>query len=172
MPDQTVPSPPISQRSYRTLIVLAPLLVYSLELGLAFRTTLFRRRIFRAGHDAKVREWRTARANDHVYPSVDVYLPTAGEPLDILDNTYGDVGSIEWPGELTFYVLDDAGRQEVHDLANLHGFQHIHRESRAFKKAGNLNHAFKITSGDIILLFDADFVPPTGDSVRAGALHG
>jgi cellulose synthase (UDP-forming) len=148
-----------SRISYWTLVCLLPLAFYTIELALAFRTTLFRRLVFRPDHELRVTTWMKAHFETEQFPSVDVYLPTAGEDLEILDNTYGYVGSITWPGNITIYVLDDAGRPEVQSLAALHGFEYIHREGSAFKKAGNLNNAFKLTDGDFIMLFDADFVP-------------
>jgi cellulose synthase (UDP-forming) len=148
-----------SHLSYWTLICLLPLGIYTLELGLAFRTTLFRRRIYHADHDASVDAWRQSHPDPVPVPSVDVYLPTAGEDIDVLRNTYTYVKEISWPGELTIYVLDDAGRAPVADLATEFGFEYIHREGSAFKKAGNLNNAFHLTDGDFIMLFDADFVP-------------
>jgi cellulose synthase (UDP-forming) len=152
-----------------TLICVMPLGVYFLELALAFRTTLFRRKVYQGDHDMRVRQWirahnpgagRTDGADAAVaVPSVDVYLPTAGEDIDVLNNTYTYVKEILWPGRLTTYVLDDAGRPEVAALARKYGFEYIHRIGSEFKKAGNLNNAFHLTDGDFIMLFDADFVP-------------
>jgi cellulose synthase (UDP-forming) len=154
--------------SYWTLICVMPLAVYFLELALAFRTTLFRRKVYHGDHDFRVRRWirdhnpgtgGTAGTEAVPVPSVDVYLPTAGEDIDVLNNTYTYVKEILWPGRLTIYVLDDAGRPDVAALARQYGFEYIHRIGSEFKKAGNLNNAFHMTDGDFIMLFDADFVP-------------
>jgi hypothetical protein len=95
------------------------------------------------------------------YPSVDVLLPSAGEPLDLLSNTYSHVAALQWPGRLRTYVLDDSARPEVEALAADYGFTYLVRPTREFKKAGNLRHGFESSDGDFITIFDADFVPRT-----------
>jgi cellulose synthase (UDP-forming) len=90
---------------------------------------------------------------------VDVFLPNCGEDLTVLTNTMAYVSRMQWSGELTVYVLDDAGRPEVADLARRYGFEYIARPGSQFKKAGNLQYAYERSSGDHILILDADFVP-------------
>lgn len=93
--------------------------------------------------------------------SVDVYLPSCGEPLEILENTYRYVRQLDWPeGKLHVYVLDDSGRKEVKLLADRYEFEYISRPNRGeLKKAGNIRYAFPQTHGDFILILDADFCP-------------
>ncbi len=92
--------------------------------------------------------------------SVDVFIPTAGEDLDVLGNTMHHMGRLEWPGQLRVVVLDDSGREAVRDLAEEHGFSYLSRPNRGYmKKAGNLRYGEQHTSGDVIVIFDADFVP-------------
>ncbi len=96
------------------------------------------------------------------YPSVDVFLPSAGEDLDVLDNTYRHVAALAYPGEVTVHVLDDADRGDVRELAWSYGFQHHVRANRPhLKKAGNLQYGYNVSSGDVILILDADFCPRT-----------
>jgi cellulose synthase (UDP-forming) len=92
--------------------------------------------------------------------SVDIFLPTCGEPIEVLRNTYRHVTqTVQW-GTVKVYVLDDAGRDEVHAAATEHGFTYISRPNKGeFKKAGNMLYAFHRTQGDLILVLDADFVP-------------
>lgn len=114
-----------------------------------------RRRLTREGHLQLVANWRPAR-----YPSVDVYLPTAGEPIEILLNSYWHVRHLAWPGPLTVYVLDDGGRPEVQAAARRHGFTYVSRPDRGhLKKAGNLQYALTRSTGEFIAIFDADFCP-------------
>lgn len=118
-------------------------------------STTSRRRIDADSHRTLKEAW----APD-VWESIDVFLPTAGEPLGILRNTYRHVSALRWPGELNVYVLDDADRDEVRALAQEFGFAHVVRDDRGvLRKAGNLRHAFGMTSGDQIVIFDADFCP-------------
>ncbi|MCB2117556.1 MAG: glycosyltransferase [Rhodobacteraceae bacterium] len=96
------------------------------------------------------------------YPSVDIFLPTCGEPLDVLDNTWCGVRAIQrrYPGPVKVYCLDDADSPEVRRLATKFGFDYLVRPNRGwFKKAGNLRHAFERTAGDFFAIFDADFRP-------------
>lgn len=96
----------------------------------------------------------------HTFPSVDVFLPTCGEPLGVLMRTYRSVALLSWPGQLHVYVLDDANRPEVRVAAESHGFAYFSRPNPGeMKKAGNLRFAFDRTDGDFILVLDADFCP-------------
>ncbi|MET8946284.1 cellulose synthase catalytic subunit [Streptomyces sp. NPDC004542] len=108
-------------------------------------------------HKALVAGWRPA-----AHPSVDVFLPVCGEPLEVLHNTWVHVNRLAgtYRGEVNVYVLDDAADSEVGAMARDFGFRYVVRPDRGwFKKAGNLHHAFGITGGEHILILDADFAP-------------
>ncbi len=108
-----------------------------------------------ADHQRRVQTWAPA-----LTPSVDVFLPSAGEDLEVLANTYAHVANLSWDGELNVYVLDDSARPGVAELAAAHGFHYRSRPDRGhFKKAGNLRYGFGESGGDYILVLDADFVP-------------
>lgn len=97
-----------------------------------------------------------------VYPTVDVLLPVCGEPLEVLHNTWTHVAKMAqyYPGVVTPYVLDDAGSPAVAAMADDFGFAYSSRPNRGwFKKAGNLLYGFHISSGEYILILDADFAP-------------
>lgn len=143
-----------STMRYWTLIFLVPLAVYAAETLLGLWTSTSARSVTFPDHQLRVELWKPGS-----YPSVDVFLPTCGEDLPLLANTYKYVAALQWLGELNVYVLDDANRREVADLAERHGFSYFARPGNAFKKAGNLQYAFERTAGEHILLLDADFVP-------------
>ena len=114
-----------------------------------------RRRYSYAEHQQLVADWQP----DYI-PSVDVFLPSAGEDLAVLENTYTHVKNLQWHGALSVQVMDDADRSEVRTLAEQYGFEYTVRADRGhLKKAGNLLAAYKRTDGDFILVLDADFVP-------------
>ncbi|MBW3661529.1 MAG: glycosyltransferase [Actinobacteria bacterium] len=88
--------------------------------------------------------------------SIDVFVPTYGEPLDVLRRTV--TAAVGMDGSHRTYVLDDAVRDEVRQLAVELGAEYIPRESSGGAKAGNLNHAMARTDGDLVVVFDADHV--------------
>ncbi|WP_431309399.1 glycosyltransferase family 2 protein [Gordonia sesuvii] len=120
-------------------------------------TGTYRRRVTWRSHQEKITEWQN---HNGWHPSVDVFLPTCGESLDILRNTYRHVHALSWSSPLTVFVLDDADRDEVRALAADHGFRYVVRPDRGhLRKAGNLRHACTISAGELIVIFDADFCP-------------
>jgi cellulose synthase (UDP-forming) len=140
--------------TYWTLIFGIPLVLFVLEQTMALYTSTRRRRIDFISHQRTVDNWSPQR-----YPSVDVFLPTAGEELNLLDNTMRHISLLEWPGQLRVFILDDNGRAGVRDLATDYGFSYLARPGSEYKKAGNLRYGAEHTGGEIIVIFDADFVP-------------
>ena len=67
----------------RLLLFLAPMTLYAVTLVVSLLSGTHRRQITLDGHVDRVASWLPA-----VHPSVDVFLPTAGESLAILRNTY------------------------------------------------------------------------------------
>ncbi|NUV99897.1 glycosyltransferase family 2 protein [Streptomyces sp. CAI 127] len=134
---------------------LAVLGLNVVALLLSSANSLRQRRLTRASHDVLVRAWRPA-----ALPTVDLYLPTCGEPLPVLANAYRAVAALDWPDALTVWVLDDADRAEVAALAAEHGYRYVVRPDRGhLKKAGNLNHALPLSDAEFIAILDADFAP-------------
>jgi cellulose synthase (UDP-forming) len=110
-----------------------------------------------AAHDRLVATWWPAR-----YPSLDVFLPVCGEPLGVLRNTWAHVLELTrtYPGTATAYVLDDGVDVRVRAMAEDFGFSWLARPGRGWmKKAGNLRYGFTYSSGEFILILDADFAP-------------
>lgn len=137
---------------YPLLIAIA---LSAVGAAFALITSVQPRRFTREGHDRLVAEY-----SPETWPSVDVFLPTCGEPLEILVNTYEHVAAMTWPGTVSPMVLDDADRPEVAAAAASFGFRYEVRPNRGFmKKAGNLAYGYSVTAGDAIVILDADFVP-------------
>jgi cellulose synthase/poly-beta-1,6-N-acetylglucosamine synthase-like glycosyltransferase len=135
--------------------LIVPLAITSIATLVSLYTSSRPRRDTRESHQQKVSAWAPASV-----PSVDVFLPSAGESLAVLRNTYLHVAQLTWRGALRVYVLDDSARPEVAKLARSYGFRYLSRPDRGhFKKAGNLRFGFDQSAGDYILVLDADFVP-------------
>jgi cellulose synthase (UDP-forming) len=108
-----------------------------------------------AAHRGLVASWSPSR-----YPSLDIFLPVCGEPLAVLYNTWVHVAELiqTYPGTSIAYVLDDGTDERVRAMADKFGFWWIARPDRGWmKKAGNLRYGFGCSSGDFILVLDADF---------------
>jgi cellulose synthase (UDP-forming) len=94
------------------------------------------------------------------WPSVDVYIPTYNEDLELVRPTVLAALSMDWPADrLHVWILDDGRRPEFRDFAEQCGAGYIIRPDNKGAKAGNLNHAMAHTTGDFIAIFDCDHVP-------------
>ncbi|MDF3033212.1 MAG: bcsAI [Alphaproteobacteria bacterium] len=93
-------------------------------------------------------------------PTIDVFLPTYNEGIEVIERSILGCLHLDWPRDkLKVWVLDDGKRDWVQDFCEEVGAGYIRRKEWVHAKAGNLNHAFEVTSGDFIAVFDADFVP-------------
>ncbi|CAN5254358.1 hypothetical protein BH11ACT2_BH11ACT2_13650 [soil metagenome] len=89
--------------------------------------------------------------------SVDVFITVYGEAVDVIERTL--VAALAMRGRHITWVLDDGRSDEVRDLAARLGVRYVRRLSTNGAKAGNVNHALSIASGQYFAIFDADFVP-------------
>ncbi len=123
-------------------------------------TALRRGQVTSESHQRQWNEWLDDRFVDGAFPTVDVFLPCCGEPLEVLRNTYRHVSRLQWGPGLRVWVLDDAGSSKVAEAAASFGFEYLSRPNRGeMKKAGNLKYAFEHSDADLIAIFDADFCP-------------
>ena len=91
-------------------------------------------------------------------PSVDILIPTYNESAQIIQRTVIGCQALEYANK-KIYVLDDTRREEIKNLCQKLGSEYITRPDNKYAKAGNLNHAIFQTSGDLIVIFDVDFIP-------------
>ncbi|AFY52651.1 glycosyl transferase [Rivularia sp. PCC 7116] len=98
-------------------------------------------------------------------PSVDVLIPTYNEPTFILRRTIIGCQALEYDNK-TIYLLDDTRRPEMKALAQELGCEYISRPDNRHAKAGNLNHALTKIDGELIVVFDADFIPTSNFLTR------
>ncbi|WP_086981120.1 UDP-forming cellulose synthase catalytic subunit [Vibrio aphrogenes] len=97
--------------------------------------------------------------DDSLWPTVDVYIPTYNEDLDVVRDTVLAAQCLDYPRDkLKIYLLDDGNRGEFAMFAADAGVGYITRNDNAHAKAGNLNNAMKLTNGELICIFDCDHV--------------
>lgn len=99
------------------------------------------------------------------HPTVDILIPTYDEPEFILRRTVIGCQAINYEPK-TIYLLDDTRRENIEALAAELGCEYITRPNNDHAKAGNLNHAIPRTKGELIVVFDADFIPTTNFLTR------
>ncbi|MBU9809921.1 UDP-forming cellulose synthase catalytic subunit [Rahnella sp. C60] len=94
-----------------------------------------------------------------LWPTVDVYIPSYNESLDVVRDTVLAAQCIDYPKDkIKIYVLDDGKRDEFAVFSADAGVGYITRDDNSHAKAGNLNHAMKLTKGELICVFDCDHV--------------
>ncbi|MGD9725788.1 MAG: UDP-forming cellulose synthase catalytic subunit [Nitrospiraceae bacterium] len=100
-------------------------------------------------------------------PHVDIFIPTYNEPLNIVRPTVLAAQNMDWPVEkLHIHLLDDGRRDEFADFAAAAGVNYVRRADNRHAKAGNINHALALTSGEFVAIFDCDHMP-VRDFLRA-----
>jgi cellulose synthase/poly-beta-1,6-N-acetylglucosamine synthase-like glycosyltransferase len=111
-------------------------------------------------------------------PMVTVQLAIFNE-MNVVERLVDSVVRMDWPKDrLEIQVLDDstddtmkAAKAVCEKYAAL-GFDisHLHRTDRTGFKAGALAHGLKVAKGEVVAMFDADFIP-TEDFLRKAVPH-
>jgi cellulose synthase (UDP-forming) len=110
--------------------------------------------------------WRMRERGPAPDPSpdatVDVFITTYNEPVDLVMATAIGARDIRWPHST--WVLDDGAREEMRVAAEEAGIGYLTRspdwaDKPRHAKAGNLNNALFSTEGEFLLILDADQVP-------------
>jgi cellulose synthase (UDP-forming) len=99
--------------------------------------------------------------------SVDIYIPTYSEDVEIVRKTVLGALAIDYPAEKkNVYILDDgraekfkARREELRQMCVELGCTHLTRDNNDHAKAGNINTALRRTPGDLVLILDCDHIP-------------
>lgn len=107
-------------------------------------------------------------AQFEILPRVTVQLPLYNERY-VVERLLDSVIQLEYPRDrLQIQVLDDS-TDETHPFtqalvarlrAEGHPIEYHHRDNREGFKAGALQEGLKTATGELIAIFDADFVPP------------
>lgn len=117
---------------------------------------LFMLNIKERHHEADVKSLAVISGN--YVPNVDILIPTYNEPSFILRRTIIGCQALDYANK-TIYLLDDTTRLEMRELAEELGCYYITRPDNSYAKAGNLNNAIAKTDSELIVVFDADFIP-------------
>jgi cellulose synthase (UDP-forming) len=97
-------------------------------------------------------------------PKADIYITVVNEPVSIVRKTVQACKNINYDNK-SIYILND-GRvcnhpdwEAMEKLAHEQDINCISRTVPGGAKAGNINNALKQTSGEIVVVFDADHAP-------------
>ncbi|MBD2055783.1 UDP-forming cellulose synthase catalytic subunit [Oculatella sp. FACHB-28] len=97
--------------------------------------------------------------------SVDIYIPTYNEDVEIVRKTALAAMAIDYPPEKKrVYVLDDGRkfperREQLRQICNELGCMMLIRDNNDHAKAGNINTAMQHTTGELVLILDCDHIP-------------
>ncbi|HMV65649.1 MAG TPA: UDP-forming cellulose synthase catalytic subunit [Myxococcota bacterium] len=91
-------------------------------------------------------------------PSVDVFIPTYNESVEIVRRTAVACVAMDYPKKKV-YILDDGRRPAMKALADEVGCGYLTRPDNKHAKSGNINHAMTQTDGELVAFFDADHSP-------------
>ncbi|HEY9629298.1 MAG TPA: glycosyltransferase [Coleofasciculaceae cyanobacterium] len=159
-------------RSLSTLNVSTPLNgvfsmgLFALELLMLTSSTIQLFLMLRVRDRRREADWLAMDVTEGRFtPTVDIFIPTYNEPSFILRRTVIGCQAIDYPAK-TVYLLDDTRRPEVEAMAREMGCIYLTRPDNQHAKAGNLNHAIAQTQGELLVVFDADFVPTTNFLTR------
>ena len=99
-------------------------------------------------------------ADRGTWPTVDIFIPTYNESLEVIKPTVFAAKNLDWPADkINVYILDDGSRDWVEQFARDAGVHYIKRDEHNHAKAGNINNAMKHTNGEFITIYDCDHVP-------------
>jgi cellulose synthase (UDP-forming) len=85
-----------------------------------------------------------------------VFVPVAGEPIDIIRQTVIAAREIRLPHRTV--VLDDGQSSDVLELSRNLGVEYFSREDREGWKAGNINFGLSKVESDFFAVIDSDFI--------------
>jgi len=115
--------------------------------------------------EADAHEGRLRSLPPEKLPSVDVYIATYNEPLEVLEKTIIGALCLDYPN-FSVWVLDDGRRTWLKEFCEQKGVGYLIRPDNSHAKAGNINHALTKTSAEFVALFDADFIPQRNFLIR------
>jgi cellulose synthase (UDP-forming) len=90
--------------------------------------------------------------------TVDIFITTYNEDPELVRLGVCDAKRLRYPHpiDIRIHVLDDGGRDPMRDVARQEGVAYLRRDDNVGFKAGNLRNAMEQTSGDFLVICDAD----------------
>ena len=104
--------------------------------------------------------WRNRLRAGAAVPAIDVFITACGELPDLVLATMRAARAMQLPHRT--WVLDDGASDELERLCARERVGYLRRTDRRDAKAGNVNAALAGTSGEYVVIFDADHVPEPG----------
>jgi len=93
-------------------------------------------------------------------PTVDVFISTYDESIDVLERTVVGCMNIDYTEHLiNIYICDHGKRESVIQLSEKYKINYLTSDDKFDTKAGDINNALTNSSGEFILLLDADMIP-------------
>ncbi len=96
--------------------------------------------------------------DDHGIIGVDIFITTFDEEPEVVAPTISAALALKVPAniEISVWILDDGSRPFFAQMAHEFGVGYLGRHNNRGFKAGNLKNALLQTSGDFVLICDAD----------------
>lgn len=151
--------------------VLCSILIAHVVLQLSLALSYLRR-------PRHVRAETPARPDGAALPVVTIQLPVYNE-RHVIERLIDRVAALDYPRDrLEIQVLDDSNDETValaaarvaHHRARGIDIRHLRRGERTDFKAGALRHGLALAKGELIAIFDADFLPDA-DFLRVAIPH-
>nr|WP_121270588.1 glycosyltransferase family 2 protein [Pedobacter schmidteae] len=90
--------------------------------------------------------------------TVDIFTTfCAGEPYEMIKETLVAIQAITYPHQT--YLCDEANDPYLKKLCTTLGVNHVTRTEKINAKAGNINNALALSSGELCVVLDPDHVP-------------
>ena len=89
---------------------------------------------------------------------VDVLIPVYGEPVDVVEPTVSAASRMRG-ARVHVALLDDGDDPAMRAMALRQGVRYVTRREHNGAKAGNINHALKLTDSPYVMVLDCDHVP-------------
>lgn len=134
-----------------------PVLYFLLTITLLFKIvkTLFEWYHFSGLYQKEVRSIQPKAKNGYTVDMLTTACP--GEPFDMIAATLKAMVAVNYPHEN--YLCDEGNDPRLKELCKNIGVIHVTRQTHENAKAGNINNALKIATGELCVILDPDHEP-------------